>query len=92
MTGALELEGFSAKLGNPERKSWVSTGWGFGVRPTPLLTYLLTPWSRVLYETLSGYKLVKKLEKLKSRRTNITTTDITTRIPISEQPSHEIAR
>jgi len=28
-----------------------------------LLTYLLTPWSRVLLEKLAGFQLVKKLRR-----------------------------
>ena len=35
--------------------SWISVG-----SPTYLLTYLLTPWCRVLLEKLTGLQLVKK--------------------------------
>ena len=37
-----------------------------------LLTYLLTPWSRVLLEKLTGFQLVKKFPAFYGTRTFIT--------------------
>ena len=40
---------------------------------TDLLTYLNTPWSRVLLEKLTGFQLVKKLPAFYGTRSFITT-------------------
>ena len=54
-------------------------GWGGGwwaatgpPSPTYLITYLLTPWSRVLHEKLKGSQVIKKFPAFYGTRTSIT--------------------
>ena len=49
-------------------------GWRFSVVFTYLLTYLLTPWCRVLLEKLTGLQLVKKFPAFHGTRRFITAT------------------
>jgi hypothetical protein len=44
----------------------------YKVMLVPYLTYLLTPWSRVLLEKLTGFQLVKKFPAFHGTRRFIT--------------------
>ena len=64
----------------PMQKEWILWDYGQYIRNfgnqggilTYLLTYLLTPWSRVLLEKLTGFQLVKKFPALNGTRRFIT--------------------
>jgi hypothetical protein len=59
-TNTAKLLGFSENTGH----------WAPGI--TYLLTYLLTPWSRVLLEKLTGLQLLKKFPEFYGTRKFIT--------------------
>ena len=62
------MERVEQYLYSPSGPSWPVLGWTL-----PLLTYLLTPWCRVLLEKLTGLQLVKKFPAFHGTRRFITT-------------------
>ena len=55
----------------------------FIIQESPLLSYLLTPWNRVLLEKLPGFKLVKRFPAFYGTRRFITAFKIARHLSLS---------